>query len=106
MIPSINSNCYASHKNFVFLFFVVFAFVSSFCGLRRENMFLNMKKWKKKTNKKHKNKNKSRIQISVRPNELIGSFEFDLVSVYYNKHHELYKQWVALTDVTDANEVY
>lgn len=37
-------------------------------------------------------------------NELIGSFEFDLSQIYYRKHHELFKQWVALTDVTDANE--
>ena len=36
----------------------------------------------------------------IRKNVLIGSFEFDLTQVYYKKHHELYKQWVALMDVT------
>jgi len=40
----------------------------------------------------------------IRSNVLIGSFEFDLSRVYYEKHHELYKQWVALTDVTGDNE--
>ena len=40
----------------------------------------------------------------IRKNVLIGSFEFDLTQVYYKKHHELYKQWVALTDVTGDNE--
>eukprot|EP01084_Bolivina_argentea_P085307 154172_1 len=40
----------------------------------------------------------------IRKNVLIGSFEFDLTQVYYKKNHELYKQWVALTDVTGDNE--
>ncbi len=40
----------------------------------------------------------------IRRNVLIGSFEFDLLSIYYMEHHELFMQWVALTDVTDANE--
>eukprot|EP00485_Elphidium_margaritaceum_P004276 CAMPEP_0202695866 /NCGR_PEP_ID=MMETSP1385-20130828/9321_1 /ASSEMBLY_ACC=CAM_ASM_000861 /TAXON_ID=933848 /ORGANISM="Elphidium margaritaceum" /LENGTH=1764 /DNA_ID=CAMNT_0049351945 /DNA_START=35 /DNA_END=5329 /DNA_ORIENTATION=- len=40
----------------------------------------------------------------IRKNVLIGSFEFDLTMVYYKQHHELYQQWVALTDVTGDNE--
>ena len=37
-------------------------------------------------------------------NVLIGAFQFDLSMVYYKKHHELYKPWVALTDVTGEHE--
>ena len=40
----------------------------------------------------------------IRSNKLIGSFEFDLQTIYYCEHHELYQQWIGLTDVTDANE--
>lgn len=40
----------------------------------------------------------------IRSNQLIGSFEFDLQTIYYSEHHELYQQWIGLTDVTDANE--
>lgn len=28
----------------------------------------------------------------------IGSFGYDMTSVYYREHHELYRQWVALSD--------
>ena len=31
-------------------------------------------------------------------NEQIGSFEFDLSEIYYRKGHEIYHQWVALTN--------
>ena len=54
--------------------------------------------------------NQGKLNISVfdanlvRKNVLIGSFEFDLTQVYYRKHHELYKQWIALTDITGDNE--
>ena len=32
-------------------------------------------------------------------NQLIGDFKFDLVTIYYKEHHELYQQWVALTNI-------
>eukprot|EP01083_Nonionella_stella_P304465 1058238_1 len=32
------------------------------------------------------------------PNKMIGSFEFNLGSIYYKKHHEIYNQWVALSN--------
>ncbi|ETO35618.1 C2 domain containing protein, partial [Reticulomyxa filosa] len=40
----------------------------------------------------------------LRRNVLIGSFEFDLVSIYYKKNHELFCQWVTLIDVTGQHE--
>src|SRR5262249_29268080 len=33
-----------------------------------------------------------------------GQFEFDVQGVYYRQHHELFRQWVALTDITDEHE--
>eukprot|EP01083_Nonionella_stella_P003953 11373_1 len=35
---------------------------------------------------------------SVFPNKLIGAFTFNLGSIYYRKHHEIYNQWVALSN--------
>lgn len=35
---------------------------------------------------------------SIRRNELIGSFQFDVSQVYLKEHHEVYKQWVGLVD--------
>ena len=32
-------------------------------------------------------------------NQLIGDFKFDLVRIYYKQHHELYQQWVGLTNI-------
>lgn len=31
-------------------------------------------------------------------NDLIGSFTYDVQTVYYQENHEVYRQWVALTD--------
>ena len=31
-------------------------------------------------------------------NDLIGSCAFDLQSIYYRKQHEIYRQWIVLTD--------
>ena len=36
-------------------------------------------------------------------NDLIGVFEFDLSWIYYREHHEVYNQWIALTN-PDADE--
>jgi len=41
---------------------------------------------------------------TVRRNELVGSFEFDLQYVYAAADHEIYRRWVALTDITDKHE--
>ena len=30
--------------------------------------------------------------------DLIGSVNFDLQSIYFRKNHEMYMQWVAVTD--------
>ncbi len=52
----------------------------------------------------------SKINISVfdantiRRNELIGAYQFDLATVYYKPHHEVYKQWAALSDTTNKFE--
>lgn len=41
---------------------------------------------------------------AIRRNVLIGSYEFDMGSIYYMEHHELFRQWVALSDLTDKHE--
>eukprot|EP01084_Bolivina_argentea_P309384 535139_1 len=41
---------------------------------------------------------------TIMRNVLIGSYEFDLATVYFNTYHEIYKQWVGLFDITDQNE--
>jgi C2 domain len=52
----------------------------------------------------------TRIKVSVMDantftrNALIGAYFFDMGGVYYNQHHEIFRQWVALTDVTDERE--
>jgi hypothetical protein len=38
---------------------------------------------------------------SVRSDVLIGSYTFDMTQVYYSKHHEVYRRWVALTNAAD-----
>eukprot|EP00298_Acanthocystis_sp_HF-20_P010837 c19077_g1_i1.p1 GENE.c19077_g1_i1~~c19077_g1_i1.p1 ORF type:complete len:1291 (+),score=523.40 c19077_g1_i1:39-3875(+) len=35
---------------------------------------------------------------------IIGSYEFDVMYVYHQPNHEVYKSWVAVTDPTDQNE--
>lgn len=51
-----------------------------------------------------------RVTISIfdantfRRNELIGLYEFDMGTVYYQKNHEFFRQWVALSDITDEHE--
>ena len=35
---------------------------------------------------------------------LIGAFEFDLSNVYFSENHEIHRQWVALSDISGANE--
>eukprot|EP00004_Rigifila_ramosa_P005707 TRINITY_DN16378_c0_g1_i1.p1 TRINITY_DN16378_c0_g1~~TRINITY_DN16378_c0_g1_i1.p1 ORF type:complete len:1467 (-),score=375.36 TRINITY_DN16378_c0_g1_i1:84-3968(-) len=37
-------------------------------------------------------------------NELIGNYEFGLGYIYRLKNHELFRQWIALTDTTDKHE--
>lgn len=37
-------------------------------------------------------------------NDLIGSFQFDAVDVYYRENHELHEQWVGLTDEKSATD--
>jgi hypothetical protein len=53
-------------------------------------------------------RNKVTISIkdanTLRRDVLIGLYEFDLAAVYYNKNHEIFRQWAALTDVTDEHE--
>jgi len=39
----------------------------------------------------------------ISKNDLIGAFEFDLAWIYYKEHHEVYNQWVGLTN-TDADD--
>lgn len=41
---------------------------------------------------------------TIKRDVLIGLYEYDIGTVYYNKHHEVYRQWAALTDVTDKFE--
>eukprot|EP00485_Elphidium_margaritaceum_P001758 CAMPEP_0202694498 /NCGR_PEP_ID=MMETSP1385-20130828/8345_1 /ASSEMBLY_ACC=CAM_ASM_000861 /TAXON_ID=933848 /ORGANISM="Elphidium margaritaceum" /LENGTH=1708 /DNA_ID=CAMNT_0049350357 /DNA_START=54 /DNA_END=5180 /DNA_ORIENTATION=+ len=36
--------------------------------------------------------------------ELIGAFEFDLAWIYYRKHHEVYNQWIALSNTQESEE--
>jgi hypothetical protein len=36
-------------------------------------------------------------------NDLIGYFEVDLMSIYYNDHHEMFRQWVALQNGQSDN---
>ena len=36
--------------------------------------------------------------------DLIGSFQFDVSSVYFQPHHELHDTWVGLTDPMDADD--
>jgi hypothetical protein len=51
-----------------------------------------------------------RISITVfdantfRKNVVIGSYEFDASFVYYSDHHEIFRQWIGLSDITDAHE--
>lgn len=37
-------------------------------------------------------------------NDLIGEFSFDLLYVYYQKHHEVHNQWVGIADPGDADD--
>ena len=37
-------------------------------------------------------------------NDLIGSFEFDLAWIYYRDHHEVYNQWIGLTNTEETEE--
>ena len=37
---------------------------------------------------------------TIRRNIEIGSYSFDVASVYEHANHEIYRQWVALTDST------
>eukprot|EP01083_Nonionella_stella_P294532 1001194_1 len=37
-------------------------------------------------------------------NKLIGTYEFDALNVYLSKNHEIHRQWVALSDVTDMHD--
>ena len=52
---------------------------------------------------------RGKIQLSVfdsnkvLSNKLIGSCEIDLEQIYFAKHHELYHQWMAITDFKDIN---
>ena len=39
-----------------------------------------------------------------RRNVEIGSYEFDVKYVYAREGHELYRQWVVLTDLSDQHE--
>jgi hypothetical protein len=34
---------------------------------------------------------------TIQRDVLIGMYEFDLLHVYYEKHHEIFRQWTALT---------
>lgn len=51
-----------------------------------------------------------RIAISVmdantfRKDVLIGSYEFDASYVYFSDHHEIFRKWIGLTDLTDKYE--
>jgi hypothetical protein len=36
-------------------------------------------------------------------NVLIGAYVFDATQVYFQKDHEMYRQWVALMNDEDAN---
>jgi hypothetical protein len=36
--------------------------------------------------------------------EMIGCYDFDLASIYAQKNHEVFRSWLALSDVTDENE--
>jgi hypothetical protein len=37
-------------------------------------------------------------------NVLIGAYEFDVGAVYNMENHELYRRWVALSDVTGKKQ--
>ena len=37
-------------------------------------------------------------------NDLIGAFEFDLAWIYYREHHEVYNQWIGLTNTEETEE--
>ena len=37
-------------------------------------------------------------------NDLIGEFTIDLLSIYYEPHHEIYRRWVALTAPASARK--
>jgi hypothetical protein len=41
---------------------------------------------------------------TIRRDVLIGSYEIDLSFVYYSQDHEIYRKWLALTDVSDEHE--
>lgn len=51
-----------------------------------------------------------KLQVSVldantfRKNVVIGTYEFDLSSVYFKQDHEVYKCWVALSDTSSDSE--
>jgi hypothetical protein len=36
--------------------------------------------------------------------DVIGCYQFDLLNVYFRPGHELYRQWVAVTDPTEADD--
>ena len=40
----------------------------------------------------------------VTRDELIGSYDFDLASIYAQPNHEIFRRWLALSDVTDEFE--
>ena len=37
-------------------------------------------------------------------NTLIGSCELDIQKIYFNKYHELYQQWIAITDLNSKSK--
>ena len=37
-------------------------------------------------------------------NDLVGSYQFDLMGVYYKDSHEIYRSWVALIDPEDEDQ--
>ncbi|MES1912743.1 MAG: hypothetical protein MHM6MM_004968, partial [Cercozoa sp. M6MM] len=45
-----------------------------------------------------------RDSSTLRRDRMIGSYVIDVSQVYYRKHHELYRQWVALTDSTGKHD--
>eukprot|EP01084_Bolivina_argentea_P233322 393023_1 len=63
----------------------------------------------KELEKQEINEGKCKISVfdanSMMRNVLIGSYEFDLSTIYFsNKYHEVYQQWIGLFDTTDENE--
>jgi Ca2+-dependent lipid-binding protein len=41
---------------------------------------------------------------TFRPNVLIGSYSIDLAEVYHSNHHEVYRQWVSITNTKSKNK--